>query len=464
MEESKHLRAIPSVDTILREIGNIGLPRPIVVKVIREHLEKVRSAGERSFDSALIVSEIRRALNRCRMQKMRRVINATGVVIHTNLGRSPLAPAAVDAVTRAASGYSNLELDLDTGTRSSRAAYLEQSLAVICGAEAAIVVNNCAAALVLILNHFASRKPRDRVIISRGELVQIGGGFRVPEILAASGATLHEIGTTNRTTADDYRQAISDETAMLLRVHRSNFYQLGFVQDALASTIAAIARESDIPFVEDLGSGATFDTQSLGEDAGREPTPAAAILDGANLVCFSGDKLLGGPQAGIIAGDAAHVAALKKNPLFRALRCDKLTLAALEATVDLLLNGQSDELPIRRMMAMPVEQLRARGANILSALDNNGVEARLVDTHSTPGGGTLPALSIDSIAITVRRGGFSAPQLADALRRSSPPIVARIADDRVLLDLRTVLPDEDEAIVQALLALGADRGPLNSDD
>src|SRR3954447_24512946 len=335
------LRNLPSVDRVLRELGSLDLPRPVVVAVVRKELAKVRAeAGGASGAGADgdVMVRIRGALDDLRRAKIQPVINATGVIIHTNFGRSPLGPAVVKTLAEIASSYNTLEYDLTGGSRGGRAGYLEHNLAVLCEAEAATVVNNCAAALVLVLRHFASRPPQTEVVISRGELVQIGGGFRVPEILEASGAALREVGTTNKTTLDDYRGAVCPQTAMVLKVHRSNFYMDGFVESPPSGQLAALAGEARVPFVEDLGSGATFPTESLAADpatAEHEPTPAEVLRQGADLVCFSGDKLLGGPQAGIIAGKAAHVAALKKDPFFRALRCDKLVLAALQATVDL---------------------------------------------------------------------------------------------------------------------------------
>jgi L-seryl-tRNA(Ser) seleniumtransferase len=294
------------------------------------------------------------------------VITATGILIHPHLGRSPLAPTVAAAVHDIAIHYNNLEYDLDTGERGSRASYVEHNLAVLCGAERATVVNNCAAALVLIVRHFAAAPPRNRVIISRGELVQIGGGFRIPDILLASGAELAEIGTTNHTSLDDYRRAIDERTALILRVHRSNFYMGGFTAEPTTAEIARLARTTEIPFALDLGSGATFDTGTLGGGE-QEQTAAQAIADGVHLLCFSGDKLLGGPQAGIIAGASAAIAALKANPLFRALRCDKLILTALQSTTDLLLAGQTDAIPIRAMMELAPRSLEARARQIVAA-------------------------------------------------------------------------------------------------
>src|SRR4051794_30427755 len=344
------LRSIPSVDRIFRELGETDLPRPAVLAVIRRELAQARDhlsqppPSNREPQNIDIVAAIRAALDDLRRARIQPVINGTGILIHTNFGRSPLGPAVIDSLAQIAGNYNNLEYDLTGGARSGRAAYLEHNLALLCEAEAATVVNNCAAALLLALRHFASRPPRVEVVISRGELVQIGGGFRVPEILEASGASLREVGTTNRTALDDYRRAVCPQTAMVLKVHRSNFYMGGFVESPPSEQLSALAREANVPFVEDLGSGATFPTESLSKDpaiAEHEPTPAEVLRQGADLVCFSGDKLLGGPQAGILAGRRDLVAALKKDPFFRALRCDKLILTALQTTVDLHLRAAS---------------------------------------------------------------------------------------------------------------------------
>ncbi len=385
------LRAIPSVDRILRELGDVDLPRPVVLAIVRGKLEQFRESsrkGPTPSPSALgeasgtgdcpragrdeggssvpasgtlavsrstgrggnseipLLTTIRAAIDDLRQTRIQPVINGTGIIIHTNFGRAPLGPLVVQSLEEVAANYNSLEFDLVTGERGASGAYLEHNLAILCGAKAATVVNNCAAALVLALRYFAAKPPRNRVILSRGELVQIGGGFRIPEILEASGADLAEVGTTNKTTADDYRRAIDDRTAMILRVHQSNFYMEGFVESPALPALATVAREGGVPLVVDLGSGATFDTRSLGEE--HEPTPANTLANGADLVAFSGDKLLGGPQAGILAGRAPLIAALKKEPFCRALRCDKLILAALQTTVDLLLDDRLDEIPIRR--------------------------------------------------------------------------------------------------------------------
>lgn len=396
------------------------------------------------------MNAIRAAVDALLRRRIRPVINATGIIVHTNLGRSPLGAPAVRAIADVAAAYCTLEYELDSGSRGGRAAYLEHNLAILCGAEAATAVNNCAAALVLALRHFTAQPPRTQVIVSRGELVQIGGGFRVPEVLEASGATLREVGTTNQTTADDYRRAIGPTTAAVLRVHRSNFYMDGFVSSPTTAELAAITRAAGLPLIEDLGSGAIFDTLTLGGNE-KEPTPAESLAADADLVCFSGDKLLGGPQAGILAGRREHVANLKREPLFRALRCDKLLLAALEATVDANLRGDIDGVPIRTMMHSTVEQLRLRANRIVASLAAAGVTAKVVDAEAQVGGGSLPRTVLPSVAIELTcKTRQSIEQLADALRRADPPVIGYVADGKLRLDLRTVFPAQDEALQQAI--------------
>lgn len=427
------LRAIPAVEKVLQSLAESDLPRPLVVALVRREIAALRK--EKSVPSfSKIIERLNTAVADLGLSRIQPVINGTGVIIHTNLGRSPLATEAVQLAATIAAGYSNLELDLISGGRGKRATYLEQGLALLCKAEAATVVNNCAAALVLILRHFTRSKPE--VIISRGELVQIGGGFRIPEILEASGARLREVGTTNRTTADDYGRAIGRETAMILKVHRSNFFMRGFVGSPTTLELAEVARKKRIPFVEDLGSGALIRTEAT------EPTPTELLRDGVDLVCFSGDKLLGGPQAGIIAGKARLVAALKREPFFRALRCDKLVLSALQATVELYLSGREREIPTFAMMRATVDELSSRAARIAAQL--GGSEVSIGRVTSQVGGGTLPQAAIPSIALEL------SSNKATRLRRRTPPILGYIERGRLKLDLRTVLPSQDAELVAAL--------------
>jgi L-seryl-tRNA(Ser) seleniumtransferase len=390
-------------------------------------------------------------MDRLRSSRIQPVINGTGIIVHTNLGRAPLAPAAIDAVSAIGANYTNLEYDLAAGRRGSRASYLEQNLALLCGAPAATAVNNCAAALVLMLRHFSRAKPE--VIISRGELIEIGGGFRIPEILEASGARLREIGTTNKTSLSDYADAIGRDTALILKVHRSNFYLGGFTASPEAGELAALARQRRIPLAEDLGSGALVATDKIVAGVEHERTPPEALKDGVDLVCFSGDKLMGGPQAGIIAGRAKLVAALKREPFFRALRCDKLILSALEATVDLYLDG-GEQIPVLDMLKCPIQELRARAENLVSALRDLPLGAAVGSGRSEIGGGTLPRSSVESITLDLMPEGLVLDELAARLRGAALPVIGYIANGRFKLDLRTVFPHQDESILLALRSLG----------
>src|SRR5438093_2453657 len=366
-------RGIPAVNKVLDALGEYDLPRPLVVDLVRRGLSKIRSNSEiPKFEST--IEQLHRSLELFRASRLQPVINGTGIVIHTNFGRAPLAPEAVRALTEIGSGYSNLEYDLATGDRGHRGAYIENALALLCEAEAATVINNCAAALVLIVHHFieqkldgfkpsSSRATKSEVIVSRGELVQIGGGFRIGEIIEATGANLREVGATNKTTLDDYRRAIGSRSAMILKVHRSNFFMSGFVESPSAAAIAALARKKRVPLVEDLGSGAVVPTEQFGI-AEHEPTPLEVLKAGADLVCFSGDKLFGGPQAGIIVGKKRFVAALKREPLFRALRCDKLSFAALQTTIDLHLNHAAARSPAIGLLQVTEDEPRKRAVSI----------------------------------------------------------------------------------------------------
>jgi L-seryl-tRNA(Ser) seleniumtransferase len=448
---TSRLRAIPSVDKILQSLGETGLPAPLVVHAVRRHLQTLRS--QKTIPAAdVIVSGIRASLDRLRASRIAPVINGTGVLVHTNLGRAPLAADAIRALTEVAANYSTLEYSLTDGTRGRRGEYLDHLLAILCGAEAATVVNNNAAALVLILEHFC-RADASEVIISRGELLQIGGGFRIPEILETRGAHLREVGTTNQTKVSDYARAITRNTALIMKVHRSNFFMDGFVDSPSTEDLATLARKKRIPFVEDLGSGAIVQTQAL-EGVEHEPTPAEVVKRGVDLVCFSGDKLFGGPQAGIIAGRRRMVEALKREPLFRALRCDKLILSGLESIADAYLRGQTN-LPVLEMMRAGNDDLRARAERIVAALQGHSLRLRLGTGRAQIGGGTLPRSALPSVTIDVSHPALGAQALATGLREQPEPVIAYVGRGTVKLDLRTIFPHQDASVIRALQAIAA---------
>ena len=438
-------RAIPAVGSVLDALAAVDLPRPLVTQIVRQHLASLRGgASIPPFDQ--IILDLRETIDRLARTRLQPLINGTGIVLHTNLGRAPLSPAAVQRVAEVAGGYSNLEYDIASGRRGARAAYLERALALACGSDAATVVNNGAAALALIVRHFTRKKPE--VIISRGELVQIGGGFRVGEMLEASGARLCEVGATNKTTLADYVRAIGSETALILRVHQSNFFIDGFTESPPNDSIAALARKRRVPLVVDLGSGALSATKALGLGE-HEPTPSETLRQGADLVCFSGDKLLGGPQAGIVAGRARLITALKREPLFRALRCDKMVFAALEATIDLHLRQATSEVPSLHLLSLPNEQLEARGQSLLSRLRELPLTGQLVASTTEIGGGTLPRTRLCSLALELS-SDLSPNDLADRLRKATPPVIGYVAGGRFKLDLRTIFPEQDDLVVAAL--------------
>ena len=455
--KSRVRRQIPAVSRILDALGKCDLPRPFVVELVRRKLSQIRANSDVSKLES-IVADMRHSLDRLRASRLQRVINGTGIVIHTNFGRAPLASEAIRALSHVGSGYSNLEYDLVTGERGRRGSYVETALALLCEAEAATVVNNCAAALVLVVNHFTNRKIerrtsntgcRTEVIISRGELVQIGGGFRIGEILEASGAKLREIGATNKTTLEDYARAIGPKTAMILKVHRSNFFMIGFVASPSSKEISALAKKKRIPFVEDLGTGALIATGSLGI-AEHEPTAPEVLRAGADLVCFSGDKLFGGPQAGVIVGKKRFVTALKREALFRAFRCDKLCLAALETTADLHLDQRVDEIPALAVLKISEDALRDRAEAIFSRLQGLPVAIAIGRGRAKAGGGTLPNSNVPSVTIDIVPDNSSVAEFATVLRTLNPPVIGYIADGRFKLDLRTIFPRQDDLVIKAI--------------
>jgi L-seryl-tRNA(Ser) seleniumtransferase len=422
------LRDLPSVDELAR-----GADDPLAVDAARSVLARARELIEAGADPGDLGARLREELAAARAPRLRRVINATGVIAHTNLGRAPLAEAALARVLEVARGYSNLEYDLAAGRRGSRQDHVAGFLRRLTGAEAALVVNNNAAAVMLALAALAEGR---EVIVSRGELIEIGDGFRIPDVLARSGARLVEVGTTNRTRAADYEAAIGPETAVLLRVHQSNFRLVGFTEQPSLHELAQVALSHKLPLVDDLGSGALV-------DVGDEPTARASVAAGADLVCFSGDKLLGGPQAGIVVGRADLVERLRRHPLQRALRADKLTLAALEGTLTLGLDAP-DEIPVPRMLREPAETVRAR-AERLAELVGGEVE----ETVARAGGGALPLAELPSFACAVEE------DLAAPLRLATPPVVGIVRDGRLLLDCRTLTDAEADEAAAAVAAARA---------
>jgi L-seryl-tRNA(Ser) seleniumtransferase len=447
-------RALPSVDRLLRDPGVAELfqhaPRNAVVAAVREALDAARSrrAGPPDDWSA----DVRERLVASASRSLHPVLNATGVVLHTNLGRAPLAPAAVRAVAQIGAGYASLEIDLHTGTRGSRADHCRALLARLSGTADALVVNNAAGALVLALNaHAAGRE----VLISRGELIEIGGSFRIPDILEKSGARLREVGTTNRTHLDDYRSALSGATGAILTVHRSNFEQRGVVATPEPAALAALAREAGVPYLFDVGSGLLVDLAPWGLTG--EPRVTDGAQAGADLVIFSGDKLLGGPQAGCLAGSAPAVAACRRNPFARALRADKMTLAAMEATLALYAEPDTAvrEIPVLAMLIASPADLRAR-AERLAAACPAALHAEVVPGESAVGGGAFPAARLPTTLVALDPGPLGPDGLALRLRVGQPSIVARVADGRVLLDPRTLPADAAAAIGAAIGAAVAE--------
>ncbi|HME01278.1 MAG TPA: L-seryl-tRNA(Sec) selenium transferase [Terriglobia bacterium] len=456
-ERQTLLRRIPSVDVLLGRTALEALQQRVghslVLDAARQVLSRLRvriSSGEVSDVSPEAVEqEIVAAAERAAEYSLRPVINATGVILHTNLGRAPLARAAIQHLVDTATQYSNLEYNLETGERGKRDAHTEKLFAELVGAESTLVVNNNAAAVFLALNTLAEGC---EVVVSRGELIEIGGSFRVPDICAKSGGILREVGTTNRTRAGDYAAAINERTRVLLRVHASNFRVVGFTERPALEEMVALARQHHLILMEDLGSGCLFDLAPLGIQ--DEPLVAPSLRAGVDVVTFSGDKLLGGPQAGIVTGKREPLARIRRNPLFRALRVDKLTISALQATVGLYLREDYDAIPALRMMRLPVEEISRRAAAVADRLNQcAGCNAVLEDGESVIGGGSTPGQSLSTKLIAVTHATRSATEIETLLRRNNPPIITRVERDRVLLDLRTVFEEQDEVIVQALEGL-----------
>lgn len=423
------------------------LGSPAVKRHVAATLDAARAAQTTPAAGAVVDDVLARLAAESR-RGLTGVLNGTGILLHTNLGRAPLAREALDAIADAAGGASNLEFDLESGTRGSRYDRLGSLLRAATGAEDALVVNNCAAAVLLVLDTFARApdgSPRE-VIVARNQLVEIGGGFRLPDVLARSGASLVEVGATNKVRIDDYARALSPRTALLLRAHASNYRIEGFVEDVAGAELAALGARAGVPVVEDLGSGALADLRAYGLP--HERTVQEAVAEGIDLVAFSGDKLLGGPQAGIIVGRAAAVARMRANPLLRALRVGTATLAALGATLRLHLDPSSRErIPFYRMLATPLKELRARGEALRARLA--GMDVRVERTEGFAGGGTLPLVALESVALAWLPA-HDANAAAARLRLGTPPLVARAEGDRVIIDLRTIPPERDEELAAAL--------------
>jgi L-seryl-tRNA(Ser) seleniumtransferase len=451
-------RLIPSIEqvrqrpavTILRQTYG-DEPVLAALKASADVLRAAIAAGTQAPDSTdaaavWLERDARERLERQLAPSLTRVINATGVIVHTNLGRAPLPSAAVARVAAVAAGYLNLEYDLDRGRRGARDEHAEALLCRLTGAEAAVVVNNCAAAVMIALASLARGR---EVIISRAELVEIGGGFRVPDVMTQSGARLREVGTTNRTRAGDYALAISDRTGALMRVHPSNFRIEGFTERATLVELVALARRFGVPLIEDLGSGHVSVGPTGVQALDREASVQASVRAGVDVVCFSGDKLLGGPQAGIIVGRSDAVRAIRTHPLMRALRVDKLTYAALEATlIEHLAGRAADTVPVLRMASMPVEAIGVRAEILAARLRECGLNATVVDGVSTIGGGSAPGSELPTRLVAVTHGTLSADGIEERLRQAGTPVIARIDEDRVVFDLRTVEPADDGALAE----------------
>ena len=437
LTDAQKLRELPSVDETLSRLSTLqaDFPRDLIVSEIRRALDEARRALRAGAGSVSIESAVRAALAHLARPSLRRVINATGVVLHTNLGRAPLGPSDVIA------GYSNLEYDLADGKRGKRDVHAGRLLEALLD-RPAIVVNNNAAAVYLALHELAAGY---EVIVSRGELIEIGDGFRIPQIMEHSGAILREVGTTNRTHISDYREAITERTRLLLRVHPSNFRINGFTARPTLKELVALGNDAGIPVYEDLGSGCLFDMRPYGID---EPLVADSIRDGAGLVSFSGDKLLGGPQAGVLAGKPELVSRLRRNPMFRALRLDKTIYQILEVTLRNLLLERWDQVPALRMIRLDAEQIRSRADALARLLD--GMSARVIEGSSLIGGGSTPEQALPTYLIAIECDDVVG--LERRLRGGDPPVVARIEDQRLLLDLRTVFPEEEQLLVEALLS------------
>jgi L-seryl-tRNA(Ser) seleniumtransferase len=449
------LRKLPKVDRVLEapELAELraSLGRRALTTIAREviarHRESVR-AGDEAPDLGAVIRQVAEQAERKRRAGLRRIVNATGVILHTNFGRAPLSRASLERIAELCGGYLTLEYDAELGVRTRRGAAAETAIAELIGAGDALLVNNNAAAVLLALSTIAAGR---EIIVSRGELVEIGGGFRIPDVLARSGARLVEVGTTNRTRIEDYARAIGDRTAALLRVHPSNFRITGFAERPQLAELAKLARSRGLPLIKDLGGGLIVELAPEVARAGalrEEPTAQACLAAGVDLVCFSLDKLFGGPQAGVVAGSSELVARLRDDPLARALRVDKLVLAALEPVLAAYARGALDEIVIFSLLHRTTAELRSRVEAWQAALGEAASRTRIVESDAAIGGGTLAEAPVSSVALAV--SAPSADELARALRAHDPPVVGRISEDVLLLDARSVLPGEDQLVIEAL--------------
>ena len=453
--DKEQLRLLPSVDELLHSASGQHLvqrySRSMTLQAVRASISQARIHIQRGAScptSDEILSAAEHILDESQRPNLRPVINATGVIINTNLGRSPLSQEALQAVQRIARGYSNLEYELEAGERGSRHSHVSTLLCELTGAEAALVTNNNAAAVLLALSTLAAGR---EVIISRGQLVEIGGGFRVPDVMSQSGCKLIEVGTTNRTRLSDYEAAITERTALLLTVHPSNFQIVGFTESTSVEALAELAHEHGLQLMDDLGSGCLLASERYG--LGHEPMPQESIAAETDVVCFSGDKLLGGPQAGILVGKAAALKRINKHPLLRAMRIDKMTLAALEATLRHYQREEAEtHIPIWRMIAASRASISGRAASWVSKLQKYGIPARMQHGESTVGGGSLPGETLPTTLLALDAGNvsMSLDELAKRLRLRNSPLIVRILRDALLIDPRTVLEEQDNEVVQAL--------------
>ena len=449
-------RRVPSVDHVMQRPEIQALAdrhgRAVVLRHVRAALEELRqraSAGEERLEEAVdsLPGDVGTRVEAATRPSLLTVLNATGVVVHTNLGRAPLSPEAAARVAEIASSYSNLEYDLDRGERGNREVHAESRLRELLGVESTVVVNNCAAAVLLAVNTLAEGR---EVLVSRGELVEIGGSFRIPDVLRKGGARLREVGTTNRTRLADFRAALSSETGLILKVHPSNFRIVGFTEAPSIEELAELAGEAGVPLMEDQGSGLM---EPLPGELAPEATAPGALRGGAGVVTFSGDKLLGGPQAGLVAGQRALVGPMRRNPLYRALRVDKMTLAALDATlVEHEAGRAAASVPVLRMIHLPVDEIRDRAEGFARRLSGSAPDLRLalLDARSAVGGGAAPTVGVQTVVLSITHARLGPDRLAAALRAGRPPVVVRVVEDRLLVDLRTVRPEDEGALLEAL--------------